>query len=1125
MSNFNTTRKPESSMKKTFKYDRWKNNLKKHKTAFAWIKPSGIISGDQRILAFASRQVSQGRFRLYAKTDGTIAVIDSLEGNPLVSNTKLIMDEWNLIGFRVDENIGNTQKTLTLVVNNEIKTKIYKNTTSMEYLNWFIMGAPSDSLSIGDLYTLSKKGSLANSESYPINMAFRVAYASVGSTEISNDDFKGIYAEGNKYLKQCPNFGSSGVTYYNHNVYKRFDFVSLNGSLISAKRMSPKVHSFTEASFKVEKSRMFKYDNEGDDSLNRHVYASYDSLINLNKGNPSKLAYDLLLKNQGTISIRFKIDSNVSSSGERTIIYSTNNGIQRMKAYLDGTVLKLQVNSTGTIHSVCNVSKDEWNQLVIRYSGTEYAVFVNNTKYVFNDVATSLDNALTYIGCSVDSSKKPVNHLNGFMEMLAFTPEVITDNELCNIYVNGNSYSIRTEYDELGRSKTKSIYSKNHVLSKNYKYLSNGTYTTTKIENEENYLGNKISYAYDDVGNVTVKTKHNGNCCLDNRQYEYDGLSRLIKSIVNGVTSNYTYDSNNNIKSKNGVTYTYDSVIKDRLVSRSDGTQITYADAFVGNPTRIIMPGKTMNLTWNGRRLKSINSVSYSYNQDGIRIGKTVSGTYNEKYYLEGDRIASLKRQRGTNVERLDFVYDEAQMLVGLSYNGNEYFYDRSVDGEINSIITSDGTKLVEYKYDDWGKPVSIGTDGSVLGNKLKQLNPFMYKGYFYDYEFGLYYLKSRYYDPELGRFISADSEVGSVGNTMGMNLYAYCKCNPINYADENGNWPSWATKLCIGLAVIAVCAIVAVATAGTGAACIGTSMLVGAAKGAAIGAIQGAVTGAVIGAVTEGIKTKSWSGALKGAISGAVNGAADGFMFGAIGGAISGALNPKFCFIAGTMVMTNQGLKAIEEIQKGDLVLSYNSNLGIYDYKDVVDLYVNKTDKLCHIKTENDEIVCTPNHSILTHNGWKQAKEITTDDYIVSHDQNVRVISTKIEYLNEFIPVYNLNVLGYHTYVIGKDLVVVHNSCSADGTGNVKYKSVDESRKAAFRHAKRDLKIPMNQQPSKVIQSVNRQHKVIPGRTYIFDVGNNKTVQIMEHIGGHPEFDILRSHFNTSISHWHYFF
>ena len=157
-----------------------------------------------------------------------------------------------------------------------------------------------------------------------------------------------------------------------------------------------------------------------------------------------------------------------------------------------------------------------------------------------------------------------------------------------------------------------------------------------------------------------------------------------------------------------------------------------------------------------------------------------------------------------------------------------------------------------------------------------------MYKGYFYDREIKMYYLKSRYYDPDLGRFINADAEVGSVGETMRMNLFEYCKCNPICYADENGNWPSWATKVCIGLTVIAVCAIVAVdciATRGA-ASCIATSMSVGAVKGALIGAVSGAIIGAIMGAVTEGIRTGTWEGAWKGAIQGAIDGAADGFMW-----------------------------------------------------------------------------------------------------------------------------------------------------------------------------------------------------------------------------------------------------
>ena len=207
-------------------------------------------------------------------------------------------------------------------------------------------------------------------------------------------------------------------------------------------------------------------------------------------------------------------------------------------------------------------------------------------------------------------------------------------------------------------------------------------------------------------------------------------------------------------------------------------------------------------------------------------------------------------------------------------------------------------------------------------------------------------------------------------------------------------------------------------------------SMFVGALKGAAIGAIQGALSGAIMGAITEGIRTGSWEGAFKGAISGAVNGAADGFMFGAIGGAVSGAMNPKFCFIGGTLVMTKQGLKAIEEIKQGDQVLAYNENLGLFDYKDVVDVYKNETSELCHIHTEQEEIVCTPNHNILTKEGWKQADELVESDWIQTESGFEKVVLIEKETLDTPISVYNFNVLGYHTYVVGTHQFIVHNSC-----------------------------------------------------------------------------------------------
>ena len=150
-----------------------------------------------------------------------------------------------------------------------------------------------------------------------------------------------------------------------------------------------------------------------------------------------------------------------------------------------------------------------------------------------------------------------------------------------------------------------------------------------------------------------------------------------------------------------------------------------------------------------------------------------------------------------------------------------------------------------------------------------------------------MYYLKSRFYDPETGRFVSAD-DVDTLSTEhedfSQYNLYAYCFNNPVNRTDEDGTWPKWAKKVAIGVAVIAVAAAVTVATGGAGAGVAGY-IAAGALKGAVIGGAIGAATGAVGGAVSHRISTGSWKGAGKAAL----NGAATGFMTGAVAGAVTG--------------------------------------------------------------------------------------------------------------------------------------------------------------------------------------------------------------------------------------------
>ncbi len=107
---------------------------------------------------------------------------------------------------------------------------------------------------------------------------------------------------------------------------------------------------------------------------------------------------------------------------------------------------------------------------------------------------------------------------------------------------------------------------------------------------------------------------------------------------------------------------------------------------------------------------------------------------------------------------------------------------------------------VVEYTYDSWGNVVSIS--GS-LAETLGKDNPFRYRGYYFDNDTGLYYLNSRYYDANTGRFINADGFVQTGQGLLDKNMFAYCMNNPVNLVDENGD-----LAVLIAIGVIAGCTI-----------------------------------------------------------------------------------------------------------------------------------------------------------------------------------------------------------------------------------------------------------------------------------------------------------------------------
>ena len=256
------------------------------------------------------------------------------------------------------------------------------------------------------------------------------------------------------------------------------------------------------------------------------------------------------------------------------------------------------------------------------------------------------------------------------------------------------------------------------------------------------------------------------------------------------------------------------------------------------------------------------------------------------------------------------FFYDSTGKRVGFANGTMLFYYLYNVQGDVIAIVrAATGQVVAKYSYDAWGKCTVTNAAGYAVGDK----NPFRYRGYYYDTETGLYYLNSRYYNPEFGRFISADGQLNS--GILGYNLFAYCENNPINDSDPDGTL-SLLAKIAIGIGAVVVGAAIVAATAGTASVFLG-AVVTGLKSAALSGAISAAI-GAGYSAVEHRISTGSWSGAEKAAIGGAVDGFANGVMTGGVMAGGSQALSSGFNVAAKAGVPTgrNGGLTIGKDVR-----------------------------------------------------------------------------------------------------------------------------------------------------------------------------------------------------------------
>lgn len=448
-------------------------------------------------------------------------------------------------------------------------------------------------------------------------------------------------------------------------------------------------------------------------------------------------------------------------------------------------------------------------------------------------------------------------------------------------YTDGK-YENGYTYDLLGRLSGKSVKAlttNKEVIKESIAYEKVGSVTgnrPAKITftdgvNSSSYK--EFSYSYDNGGRISRIDTNKADTWI----YTYDSFGRL-KSEENYWTSErkeYAYDDRGNLKSIDiydiytdedgneicyGTTeYGYDD--KNRL----KGTGYSY-DA-IGNPTKY----RNNTLTWLGRRLTSYGNTTFGYDGFGRRKSK---GSITFAYDLSGN----LKSQSNG----LEFFYD-SQGVAGFKYNGNCYYYKKDALGNIVEILNANGVVEAYYNYDAWGNHSTSGN--STIAN----LNPFRYRGYYYDTETGLYYLQTRYYDPRVGRFLNMD-EVDYADPTAvhGLNLYAYCNNDPVNNVDPTGT-TAWWEWLLLGVAAVAMIGAAVVATVATG----GVALVAG---GIAIGGAIGGLTSIVGQGLTNG-----WDNISVGGIAG-------GMLIGSVLGGIGAAAIGSAGVGAGALALANGG-------------------------------------------------------------------------------------------------------------------------------------------------------------------------------------------------------------------------
>lgn len=718
-------------------------------------------------------------------------------------------------------------------------------------------------------------------------------------------------------------------------------------------------------------------------------------------------------------------------------------------------------------------------------------------------------------------------------------------------------------YDALNRLTTVTLPT---VGVTEYTYFRDSRLKQVKYPN-----GSRADHTYDGAGRLQLLVNSQNNVTVSSFEYGFDANGNRIRQVeTNGgaaETTTYLYDDADRLKEvtypDKKVTYTYDNVAnrlsevtravpdnavlstksftyddRDRLVSLTDLGNATASATFDyddnGNQTRRTQGGVVTDLLYDVRdklvevRRGGLLLEAYAYDYQGLRIRKSgPEGVF--RFIYDQDSILLQTDDAGNTISKYDYGPDRLLSLANVTEGRQFYLFDGL--GSVTNLVRPDGALAARYQYDAWGN--YRATAGS-------SFNLFGFTGHQRDAATGLYYFKARFYDPELGLFLSEDPYAGEIDTPPSLHRYLYAFANPATYIDLNGMCvfglrcpeivkdaidvtTAWheavaktttqvVTGVVKGAAHTAV-KVVDVATLGTissAATRLGTFVGTEGSLSERMKAAQEEGNRAQLNTVTfgfseaedkgeyarqlvrqtfaveqfehgsevlaEGIvnddSDKIWRGGAEilggasqvtlvvagtaqtvqgaaGLLRGAGRGtatveatltteAAEGGI-GAEAAQITRSVEPGWCFVAGTLVLTEKGLRPIEEIQIGDRVWARAEGSMELRLQPVLKLFRTPNQEVLRVRLlsqtgEVEAIGVTTEHPFwVIGEGWVGAGHLRADDELLSASGQTLWVED-VQSVEGRQTVYNLEVASAHTYFVGESQAWVHNECTIRG-------------------------------------------------------------------------------------------